>query len=383
MDDSSAPPPAQVEKQLSQLPDPPPGPSETALATMAPPTPPKAPDRAELPPPPRPIELPREPPPVLPKVPEAAMPATTKVLVSVPIKLRVGTGQKLVEIREKLLAAGCHVKHGSFRAKGEPDAIDEQTIVSNLPDMRLIFSPEQELLPWQLCLAHRTTQRLAAACTRNNEVKMTLEVMIARNPFYKTKMCFSWVQSGGRCIRGARCVYAHGNEELRQPAAGALDKLMANRQITAGALKNMSSRMMPGNSATPGGANSAKRGANNDEPEVVFTVDEDEARKRAERAKRFAPRTRASFETEETEKSAEDAKPGEDSALNSAGDSNAVNFTGMDGDGALADGLEDQITDYLLEMEQQFMSSILPGEGEDQLGLPDFQVLQTLQTFMG
>merc|ERR1719162_1948782 len=44
----------------------------------------------------------------------------------------------------------------------------------------------------------------------------------AENPFYKTKLCNLWIQHGN-CVRGTRCLYAHGPTELRaRPQMAAL-----------------------------------------------------------------------------------------------------------------------------------------------------------------
>merc|ERR1712066_928169 len=61
-------------------------------------------------------------------------------------------------------------------------------------------------------------------------------------------------------------------------------------------------------------------------------------------------------------------------ATNATGGTGAMHGmdpTGMEADGAMANGLEEQIADYLLEMGQQFMSSYMPADGETDLDFPE------------
>ncbi|CAE7447820.1 unnamed protein product [Symbiodinium sp. CCMP2592] len=84
----------------------------------------------------------------------------------------------------------------------------------------------------------------------------------------------------GSCPRADRCVYAHGSAELRPSQAPSVVRGQ--------------------HGATPSpAAPSCLSCASAKVPEVVFTVDKEEERRRAERAKRFAPRQKASFEAEE------------------------------------------------------------------------------------
>jgi hypothetical protein len=132
---------------------------------------------------------------------------------------------------------------------------------------------------------------------------------------------------------------------------------------------------------------------------VVFTVDEEEERKRAKRAQRFAARSKASFELEEKESQSIEPAPLSNTAVDSAKTASAPEAAvesggpvqlplppmppiGMlpDADGMVAMS-EEQIADYLLEMEQQFMSSIMPMEGQlHQEG--DLPTLTELPPFM-
>jgi hypothetical protein len=90
---------------------------------------------------------------------------------------------------------------------------------------------------------------------------------------------------------------------------------------------------------------------------VVFTVDDEERQKRAERASRFAPK-KASFEQEEEiggRKSADtmaaDPAP-EAPAASSDRSGTAEAATDAANEGEF---MEDQIADYLLDMQQQYM----------------------------
>jgi len=97
-------------------------------------------------------------------------------------------------------------------------------------------------------------------------------------------------------------------------------------------------------------------------PEVIFTVDPEEERRRAERAKRFAARP-ASFEIDEQAAASPAAAGG--GASSPAAEAAGMATAGVGASGPMAgtapDSLEDQIADYILEMEQQFLSSLLPG----------------------
>ncbi|CAJ1374224.1 unnamed protein product [Effrenium voratum] len=212
---------------------------------------------------------------------------------------------------------------GSFYCRGDPEAIDESLPVSELKDTRLVFFPEADLLPWQLCAAHRSCERLVQQLGHG-------WADAARHPFYKTRLCNNWAQQGS-CVRGARCVYAHGQAELRA-------------QVSAAVFKHLRApgRFWPKSSAPPPGTPPPPA-----KPEVVFTVDKEEERRRAERAKRFAPRA-ASFEAKDAV--AEDAP---EAATDGAEEEAAGVFD------------EEQIADYLLEMQQQFLSTMPMDGGAD------------------
>lgn len=142
---------------------------------------------------------------------------------------------------------------------------------------------------------------------------------------YKTRLCNHWVTKGS-CPRADRCVYARGSAELRPSQAPSVVRGQ--------------------HGATPSLAlsSSGQSSASAKVPEVVFTVDKEEERRRAERAKRFAPRQKASFEAEEK------APPPEPEPVEAEGA--AFDDMGLN---------EDQIADYLFEMQQQMLHSMDDG----------------------
>lgn len=254
----------------------------------------------------------------MPLVPAIPVPARTKVVVTVPIKMKVPPQASLQDVRNKLIAAGIPVESskGSFHCRGEPEAVDDPVLVGDLKDTRLAFFPEPDLQPWQLCAAHR-------ACERLVQQRLGQNWAAARHPFYKTRLCNNWVQQGG-CLRGARCVYAHGPGELQRA------------QVPPGFMPRP-----PGPSQPVG----VKMPPPVKVPEVVFTVDKEEERRRAERAKRFAPRA-ASFEAKEAppaQKSEKDVSPEE------------VDIDEVDPEVGFIN--EEQIAEYLMEMQQQLLNS--------------------------
>jgi len=118
------------------------------------------------------------------------------------------------------------------------------------------------------------------------------------------------------------------------------------------------------------------------QPEVVFTVDEAEEKKRAERARRFAPKDKASFEREEKDAN---ANASEETMAASTAESDAIAMGKEDIDGSVELPLppmppigmlpgadetvamsEEQIADYLLEMQQQFIQF----DGDQEFPLP-------------
>lgn len=257
---------------------------------------------------------------VMPAVPSIPVPSGTKVVVTVPVTMRISAEAQISSLRQMLTTAGVPVEDGAFHCRGEPQAVAEESLVGELKDVRLSWFPEPDLEPWQLCAAHRACERL---------VQQRLgQAAASRHPFYKTRFCNNWA-SQGHCVHGLRCIYAHGPHELRRS-------------------------MMP---FMPPLAKAPAKAAPK-VPEVVFTVDKEEERRRAERAKRFAPRA-ASFEASTTGTT----------EIGGATETNAAEADDKDaehtvGEGDVDDALneagllnEEQIADYLLEMQQQFMTS--------------------------
>ena len=273
----------------------------------------------------------------MPSVPAMPIPECTKVVLTVPVKMKVSPQATLQDVRQKLLAAGIPVEtsKGAFHCRGDSEAAD-QSLVRDLKDTRLVFFPEPDLVPWQLCAAHRACEQLVRQCLGQNWAAAS------RHPFYKTRLCNNFVQQGG-CLRGDRCVYAHGPGELRRSTVppGFIPRPMAP----------------PGGQPSPLGHEGAKSPPPK-VPEVVFTVDKEEERRRAERAKRFAPRA-ASFEAKEappqTEKDESPEEPDIDEVDPEVGLLN-----------------EEQIAEYLMEMQQQFLPTDSADGGFD-MDLGDFQ----------
>lgn len=329
--------------------------------------------------------------------------------MTVPIKFRVDSSQTVGDIRRQLAAKGvCVGDGGSFYAKGDPKGVDDSTCVAELPDVRLLYAPNSGLLPWQLCLAHRASQQLVAARAFSTAGPVSFESMVARNPLYKTRLCNAWLQAGGHCPRGPRCIYAHGPAELRarqgMQAVGQYRPLLApgllppQRPILPPGLLRPPGPGLPGplvpdglpSGMLPIGAPSAPAAIKASvatpalPPEVVFTVDEAEAKKRAERARRFATRTKASFDADEPNEA--DNSLSDTVGTGALGDANSGGGPPLPEDGSFAatggfpaggacggammgggggEALEEQIADYILEMEQQFLSSLMPPGGND------------------
>lgn len=266
----------------------------------------------------------------MPLVPAIPVPARTKVVVTVPVKMKVPPQASLQDVRNKLIAAGIPVESskGSFHCRGEPEVVDD-AVVGDLKDTRLAFFPEPDLQPWQLCAAHR-------ACERLVQQRLGQNWAAARHPFFKTRLCNNWVQQGG-CLRGARCVYAHGPGELQRA------------QVPPGFMPRPPGPSQPGGVKMPPPVKV---------PEVVFTVDKEEERRRAERAKRFAPRA-ASFEAKEAPpaQKSEDVSPEE------------VDIDEVDPEVGFIN--EEQIAEYLMEMQQQLLNSDDGGFDVDPVQQPD------------
>jgi len=329
--------------------------------------------------------------PAMPPVPTVPLPSMTKIIVTVPLRLRVDDGKSLGDLRMMLLKKGFLVKDGAWHARGDPEALDDDQAIKDLPDTRLVFNLETDLQPWRMCLAHRISQQLlaargfgpAGALPAAPGMPMTFEAVAARHPLYKTKLCNGWgaqqVAGAARCVRGARCVYAHGPGELRPrpqvtgPLMGGMLRPFLHPQgmMFGGAMRPpaMPGQSPPGTVSAPGTVmpGSTEPVAAPAAPEVVFTVDPEEERRRAERARRFAARP-ASFE----QAAAADAGDAPAStAANAAGaGAGGAGETGVEGpgadgaDGAAASSLEDRIADYIMDIEQQFLSSWMP-EGDD------------------
>lgn len=374
--------------------------------------------------------------PAVPHVPAVPLPAVTRILVTVPVRLRIGQEQRVGDLRQQLLAKGFCVREGSFHAKGDPETLADSTAVKDLPDTRLLFNPDPSLRPWQLCAAHRVAQQLTAARGPGPGglfpggtpgMPMSFEAMAARHPLYKTKLCNGWVQQGvGRCVRGARCVYAHGPGELRPrpqvsgPVMGGMLRpfLQPPGMLPVGLMRPLLPGAVPPGAlaaaaasghalgaAVPGAGEPLPRCATapgaalpvageplpalgtggplaataaTKAPEVVYTVDPEEERRRAERARRFAMRP-ASFE--QGEKAPADAEAGAEPAgagpagagAGSGGAPEPEAEPGADGAGGDApDILEEEIADYILEIQQQFLSSFMPGgPGDERAGEPE------------
>merc|ERR1740129_1438407 len=122
---------------------------------------------------------------------------------------------------------------------------------------------------------------------------MTWEAVASRHPLYKTKLCNGWTPQGvNRCRHGARCVYAHGPSELRpRPqtfipppsmaaamGAGMLRPFLPHGAMPPGPLRGP---VMPG-LVPPAGLAAAAAIPSVTSTEVVFTVDREEERRRAE-----------------------------------------------------------------------------------------------------
>lgn len=275
----------------------------------------------------------------MPSIPQVPLPATKRILVTVPVVVRADNKATLGEVRRKLLIAGCKVgvRDGAFHSRGSSEVLDDDTPIGELPDTRLIFFPETDLKPWEVCAAHRATHQLVQARAFGRAGPASIEAA-ARHPFYKTRHCNSWLQSG-QCVHGARCVFAHGPSDLRSRPQFPL-ALMQQSMASRG----------PQKPAEP-------------VKEVIFTVDKEEERRRAERAKRFAPRV-ASFEVEEAAAKAEEAAAAATEVVNEGYD-DFDDFAALSMD---AGWNEEHIADYLLEMQQDFLNSFMPPELEEEPG---------------
>eukprot|EP00927_Polykrikos_kofoidii_P014376 TRINITY_DN16299_c0_g1_i1.p1 TRINITY_DN16299_c0_g1~~TRINITY_DN16299_c0_g1_i1.p1 ORF type:complete len:898 (+),score=131.10 TRINITY_DN16299_c0_g1_i1:112-2805(+) len=181
--------------------------------------------------------------PQLPALPSVPLPETTRVTVMVNVRVRAKNKDTLRDIRERLVEKGLLNSNvggdgepcGPFRARGSPVDLSDETEVRDLPDVRLILSPEAGLAPWQLRLA--SAMRSSNAITGNvggpswhmqMQMQMQLQMQMQMrgqqlgpaqmqhlNHLYKTRICAFWSQSQGYCSKGARCIYAHGPGELR------------------------------------------------------------------------------------------------------------------------------------------------------------------------
>eukprot|EP00439_Symbiodinium_sp_Y106_P058162 s5559_g8.t1 len=262
---------------------------------------------------------------VMPLLPATFVPARTRVTVMVPIRMRMAVKATLADVRARLAAAGIAVDGRQLFFRGDPEDVDETLPLAEIKDLRFVLFPETGLLPWQLCAAHRACERLVHERLAGNWA-----AAVARNPMYKTRLCNHWVMKGS-CPRADRCVYAHGSAELRPSQAPSVV------------------RGQHGATPSPAAPSSGQSSASAKVPEVVFTVDKEEERRRAERAKRFAPRQKASFEAEEK------APPPEHEPA-------------VEAEGAAFDDMglnEDQIADYLFEMQQHHRPLLArpPGAG--------------------
>lgn len=316
-------------------------------------------------------------PPAVPPLPQAPLPERTRVIVTVPVIVRMHVDQKLSDLRAQLLSGGCHVQNGSFHVRGGPEALDESMQVSDLPDMRLIINPDCKLQPWQLCLAHRRQKHEAPAQIPG---ALPFGSALAQNPYYKTRMCIAWAKNSS-CAKEGRCVYAHGPSELRASVVGAfLPRLPSQFPLGWRPGMPISPAFQPvlqggpPRPVLPGPAvnrlSTPVAIVRPAVPQRVFTVDEAEEKRRAERALRFAPRQASfMFEEKEDEQQSGDAaaadKLGTEAALETsfAAESEAL-------ESADAPVSEDQISDYLNQMQQDFMGSLMSMEQEGTFQIP-------------
>lgn len=293
----------------------------------------------------------------MPRLPTVPLPGSTRVVVTVPVRLPASTKATLKEIRENLASAGFNVgpEHGSFHCRGNPEVLDESMAVRDLQDSRLIFFPERDLEPWQLCAAHKLCEQQVRAQFLGGG--QSWAEAASRHPLYKTRLCNNWVQHGGSCMRGARCVYAHGHMELRRPGQ---QGGVVRPQLPPGALlpPRPPGPFGPGLPPPPGSPPIPRPPK---VPEVVFTVTTEEEKRRAERAKRFAPRA-ASFEAAEEQAETKAAKSSSSAAdaAEAAAPDDAQEEAPADPSDLVSHGDwgEEQIADYLMEMQQQFLGSM-------------------------
>jgi len=120
-----------------------------------------------------------------------------RVVVTVPLKVKAAASETIADLRRKLHGKG--MVGGAFTAGHGP--IQEMTPCGELRGVRLAIS---ESFPWR---AQAQAQRFARPPT---------PFEASQHPFYKTKMCHLWAQ--GHCLRGQRCLYAHGAAEMRKRA---------------------------------------------------------------------------------------------------------------------------------------------------------------------
>jgi len=120
-----------------------------------------------------------------------------RVVVTVPLKVKAAASETIADLRRKLHGKG--MVGGAFTAGHGP--IQELTPCGELRGVRLAIS---ESFPWR---AQAQAQRFARPPT---------PFEASQHPFYKTKMCHLWAQ--GHCLRGQRCLYAHGAAEMRKRA---------------------------------------------------------------------------------------------------------------------------------------------------------------------
>lgn len=328
-----------------------------------------------------------------PLVPGKPMPETTCFTVTVPVVLRAKRGQTLGELR-RLLAANGFDEEASpdhvFRCRGQAAALPEEMAIGELPDVRLLLAPESDLEPWQLALAAARARFGGCGGPPGGMPfgQFGPQMQMQMNPLYKTRICTFWSQNMGHCTKGARCVYAHGPGELRQRRPMTPVVLNTFRPFLPPSLQ-----LRPGLPGAPGsvpwyfgGVPVAPRlqvvrpvvppPPVKPEEKIVFTVDDEEKRRREARAKRFAPRP-ASFEDKEEEAATPAPQPPSAAELAPAPVGSGADAPGSDGSGPAEEettegvDIEDQISFYLLDMQQQYLLGSFDGTGEAEEGEDD------------
>eukprot|EP00746_Dinoflagellata_sp_MGD_P077002 gnl/MRDRNA2_/MRDRNA2_30944_c0_seq1.p1 gnl/MRDRNA2_/MRDRNA2_30944_c0~~gnl/MRDRNA2_/MRDRNA2_30944_c0_seq1.p1 ORF type:complete len:674 (+),score=167.89 gnl/MRDRNA2_/MRDRNA2_30944_c0_seq1:84-2105(+) len=337
--------------------------------------------------------------------------------IAVPVKLAATDDTTLADIRQMLKDKPGLKIDGSFRFSKRPgEDLVESLKLSDLQPHRGAFgirlTDEIHHLVEKLATRLKTPLK-----SPSNTVGAGLGGMMspgmafnqpdsASHPFFKTRMCHAWQQSNGECQRGTKCLYAHGAQELRTrpnvPMIGPMQmQMMKQMPMMMNALRSfcppaqfnqfmqtmqkfgLMQQQAPPQQVAP--KEEAKP------PVMEFVVDKAEEKKRADRAKRFAAGAtyKASFEEEEArekeeakerekakakakEEAAKGKKQEEEQAAMSAAMS--LDLPGLpnfppnlpDSQDGTDQQLEDQVADYLLMMEQQFLEQYESNAGGDE-----------------